>query len=147
MGENLQLSTEGDIGDHFQFSPRGTYLVNSGADGVYILVASTGRVMHVLQGHRGKSLRCTAFSPDETRLATSTINEVKIWDTESGQEILTLPMNDSPEIAEERAKKNVWITAMAWTSDGTRLRASLTNGSVLQWDGTPIAKPSVDGTR
>jgi hypothetical protein len=34
MGENLQLSTEGDIGDHFQFSPRGTYLVNNGADGV-----------------------------------------------------------------------------------------------------------------
>jgi WD40 repeat protein len=72
-----------------------------------------------------------AISPDGSRLATGGAREVKLWDVRSGQEILNLPL-PQPEAADRPPR----VGNLAWSADGQRLRAALTDGSVVEWDGS-----------
>jgi WD40 repeat protein len=98
---------------------------------------ATGKERSVLKGHSGQVAWVT-FSPDGGRIATATgftlgaaqtSNEVKVWDPDTGAELLTL--------------KAPFVTpsGMAFTSDGNRLLlaggANPLSQSVKIWDGTP----------
>ena len=51
---------------------------------------ASGQALRTLKGHT-TPVRSVAFSPDGTRLATSSAdNEVKVWHAASGQELRTL---------------------------------------------------------
>jgi WD40 repeat protein len=54
---------------------------------------------------------------------------VKIWDTASGQEILTLRGNSGP------------IDAVAFSPDGQHLAAANYDKTVKIWDATPLKGP------
>jgi serine/threonine protein kinase/WD40 repeat protein len=105
------------------WSPDGTRLAQRGPGAeVYLLDAATGKVVRTLHAsNRGGTLDPAAgiaFSPDGRRLAcevgmlfgTSVVN---VLDTESGKELLSLPV--------PKAVGNLVGTALAFTPDGHRL--------------------------
>ncbi|MBI3861063.1 MAG: hypothetical protein HY290_04125, partial [Planctomycetia bacterium] len=113
-----------------QFSPRGDLLVTSGFNSIYLCEYSTGRPVATIQGHRSDHVSAAAISPDQSRIATAAVAEVKLWDVKSGLEILTLPLTDIP------SEDKPLVRALSWTKDGQQLRAALSTGVVLTWNGS-----------
>ncbi|MGB6165847.1 MAG: hypothetical protein WCF33_24560 [Pseudonocardiaceae bacterium] len=86
------------------------------------LVASQLRV--VLRGHDDGVLRVT-WSPDGQRLATgSTDRTVRIWDAESGTEIIVIGVH---------AKA---VDSVSWSPDGRRIASASQDGTARVWDAT-----------
>jgi WD40 repeat protein len=89
-------------------------------------------VWEVQTGHQrlalvSQTVRSLAFSPDGSRLATGdTDNAVKIWDTATGHEILTLRGHFD------------WVRDLAFTPDGHRLVSAGDDNKVLVWDARPL---------
>jgi WD40 repeat protein len=126
--EILQSATS----DLLLFNPTGDRLLTSGFNTLQVCDVATGRALTKIQGHRAFFLaNGAAISPDQTRLATAWIDEVKLWDLATGQEILTLPLSDIVSAEKPR------VAALQWTADGQQLRAVSPDGAVLTWDGSP----------
>jgi WD40 repeat protein len=73
------------------------------------------------------------YSPDGKRLVTgaggqgpSSLGEVKVWDAETGQELLTLDGRSGPS------------SDVAFSPDGHRLVGIGRDGSLRIWDATPL---------
>ncbi|MDE0736688.1 MAG: protein kinase, partial [Pirellulaceae bacterium] len=77
------------------YSPDGQLITYPGQDGnIKVCQATTGKMVSSLQGHQ-KSAERPSFSPDGTRIVASSYHSaddqnVKVWDWERGQEVLTL---------------------------------------------------------
>jgi tetratricopeptide (TPR) repeat protein len=69
-----------------------------------------------------------AFSPDEKRLAGVNRDDVKLWDVDSGQEVLTL------RGAPPRHRDNGFNPQVAWSPDGSRLAARNWDATISVWD-------------
>ncbi|MCI0380025.1 MAG: hypothetical protein L0215_20780 [Gemmataceae bacterium] len=89
--------------------------------------AATGRALHVrpLQGPYFQ----LAFSPDGARLAAIDREEVKLWDVESGKELLLL------RGAPQRSADNGFNPRLVWSADGRRLASSNWDASISVWNG------------
>src|SRR6202011_4455117 len=90
------------------WSPDGKRLLTAGGDrSLRIWDAESGRELFCLRGHSGR-VSSAAFSPDGRRIVSSAsygywsgvfrmaAREMKLWDAETGREILTLPWGDKP---------------------------------------------------
>ncbi len=121
------------------FSPDGKRLA-SGSEGyaqgerlgeVKIWDAQTGQQLLSLKGLSGY-VRRVCFSPDGQRLATAVDfydkqklrehGEVKVWDAQSGKELLTLKGHTG------------FVYSVCFSPDGRRLASSLTDGTVKVWE-------------
>ena len=117
--------------DFLVFNESGSLLATAGSQTIQLWDVASRRSLAFFQGHAFVQLTGVAISPDSSRLATCGAGEVKLWDIHSGQEILNLPL-PQPEAKEQLPR----VGSLAWTSDGQRLRAALTNGAVIEWDGS-----------
>jgi WD40 repeat protein len=78
-----------------------------------------------LKAHSG--VRIVAFSPDGKRLASaSEYSDVKLWDTATGQETLTL------------YGLTTSVRSVAFSPDGQYLVFEDLNGTVRVWDARPL---------
>ena len=79
----------------------------------------TGEALLTLKGHTGPVLS-VAYSPDGKRLAATSFDGMKVWDAQTGQEILTIPVQGNTG--------SVWC--VAYSPDGKRLATASTDGTV-----------------
>jgi WD40 repeat protein len=85
--------------------------------------------MITLAGHTA-AVTSVAFSPDGTRVLTgSRDNSAKLWDAETGKEILSLPGHTQE------------VTSVAFSPDGLSVLTSSRDGTAIIW----LAKDWRDG--
>jgi WD40 repeat protein len=69
------------------------------------------------------SVCCAAFSPDETRIVSGSLDEtVRVWDADSGTVLQTLKGHTSP------------VLSVAFSPDGTRIVSGSNDQTVRVWD-------------
>ncbi|MGH3721840.1 MAG: pentapeptide repeat-containing protein, partial [Pseudonocardiaceae bacterium] len=84
----------------------------------------TSTHLHALTGHTG-GVWGVAFSPDGTRLATTSADQTaRLWDSTTGEPLLTLTGHTD----------GVW--GVAFSPDGTRLATTSFDGTARLWDST-----------
>jgi WD40 repeat protein len=134
----LHATPTGFSGHAVAFSPDGKRLASggrgrpgSGPGEVKVWDAQTGREIVILKGHTAM-VTTVAYSPDGKRLASGSGTwdvtkqayvglEVKVWDAQTGQELLTLKGHTGE------------VNGVAFSPDGRRL-ASASGGELKVWD-------------
>ena len=143
------------------FSPDGAKLVSVGADGISIFGVDFGhpysnwRTDHLIRltdvgtGQElaslqyGKGTEALTFSPDGGIVAFGGLGEIRLWNMETGDE-QSIPLADR-----ETSMRNMpRISALGFSSDGTRIFSGTQQGKIRMWDVatgkalTTFAKPT-----
>ena len=94
---------------------------------VHIWDAASRVETRVIPQTAGESVTTLSFSPDGRRLASAGFDaKIKIWDTESGLELLTLNGHTS------------WIWKTHFSPDGRRVLSCGRDKTLRLWDATPL---------
>lgn len=108
--------------------------VSFNSDGTRLAAASTGAYIRIwdvtkIDGNEilriEESVSLVAFSPDGTRISAASGSNVKIWDSSTGQELLTLRGHTG------------WVTDVVFSPDGKQLATTSFDGTAKVWSITP----------
>ena len=113
-------------------SPDGRWIAatpsgDGGGKAIHIWDVSSGAQAQVIPQTVGEDVTTLSFSPDGRRLASAGFDaKVKIWDNETGLELLTLSGHKS------------WIWKMHFSPDGNRILSCGKDRTLRIWDGRPL---------
>ncbi len=118
------------------FSPDGSRVASAGLNGRVIHIwdttgwnSSSSTSRQPLRSIAAPSLLCDlAFSPDGQRLAGASRDLIRMWDAETGVEVLTL------RGAPQRYRDPPFNARVVFHPDGTRLAGTNWNESISVWD-------------
>ncbi|KPK11168.1 MAG: hypothetical protein AMJ56_06610 [Anaerolineae bacterium SG8_19] len=78
------------------WSADGTRLAAYSSDGnIYIWDTATGELLQSMSGHAGFAYRLSWFPSGDRLLSADINNDIKVWDVESGSEVLSITIPDS----------------------------------------------------
>ena len=139
----VQAAGHRDMFPTLAFSPDGTKLVSVGAEGTTVFGAgiSTWRQDHLIRLTNVKTGRELAtlqyarevneltFSPDGETVAFSGLGEIRLWNTETGDE-------QAIPLADQRAgiHNMPTVLALAFSPDGRWLVSGTRDGEIQMWD-------------
>ncbi|RKU19172.1 hypothetical protein C6503_08110 [Candidatus Poribacteria bacterium] len=129
------------------FSPDGTKLVSVGAEGSMIFGAwfSTWRTDHLIRLTDVKTGRELAtlqypmgadeltFSPDGKTVAFTGLGEIRLWNTETGDE-QTIPLADLTNLGPGVPHNIPIVSALVFSPDGRWLVSGTEGGKIQMWD-------------
>ncbi|MEO8270809.1 MAG: WD40 repeat domain-containing protein, partial [Aureliella sp.] len=105
------------------FSPDGKFLASGNESGlVRVWETESRKLIATLAGQAGE-IRAVEFFPDNRRLAVGGTGDVRIWDFQSGQELLGLPIDGG------------LVQSLAVNEAGDTLVAVMPQGGVRAWLG------------
>lgn len=116
-----------DLDRAVAFSPGGEYVASSGDNNVQVWHVKTGQLYRTFVGHTGTILAVKFSQNGEQVISCSGDKSVKVWDLETGHEVLTLP----------RAER---ISTVTLSSDG-KLLALGRKHEIRLWDLTTSSEP------
>jgi len=106
------------------FSPDGTRIAMTTASGPEVWDARTGHTLAAMIGH-WQAVFTETFSPDGRRLLTAAAdNTARLWDVETGRELLSLKGTVRPEGG------TYWMMSAGFSPDGRRIVDTNTDGFV-----------------
>jgi WD40 repeat protein len=122
---------EGMMINYVEWSPDGMKIATAGDDSTArIWDAGTGEQLLVLAHEQPSYVWAVAWSPDGTRLLSTSGNEdfgakdttIRIWDAESGAELLVIRGHTRQ------------VTTASWSPDGKRIVSASSDGTTRIWD-------------
>ena len=101
--------------------------------------AASGQLLHAPEEQQDPQI--AAFSPDGSRLATTTRDEgeVALWDTATGQEVFTFKCPS--------CFANSTVMALAWSADGSTLAIADEFGDLQFWNAAPRSEQVQEARR
>ncbi len=106
---------------NFYWSPDGERLALAGWDGhVRVLSAPDGTVIQTLAGH-SEQVQSVAWSPDGSRIASSSMQSVKVWRVSDGTLLTNLFVPPG------------WVDNLLYSPDGKLLAGLDANGTIQVW--------------
>ncbi|KAJ7435852.1 WD40-repeat-containing domain protein, partial [Mycena latifolia] len=111
------------------FSSNGAHIAAGCSDqAVWICeIGSHRSAPRVLKAHAGR-VTSVSFSPDDRNIASGSMDHtVRIWDSASGTNLLTLE------------KHSAWVQSVAFSPDGTRVISASEGKTIRMWDVTRSA--------
>jgi WD40 repeat protein len=122
----LLLKVRGGDTSALTWSPDGRQLASGyGPAGIAIWATEPRRGALQLAGPDRNTRPAVAWAPDGRQLASAGGTTVRLWDTDTGRGLRTL---SAPAAVQGDP------CSLAWSNDGTRLAAALTDGTVQVWD-------------
>jgi WD40 repeat protein len=116
--------------DRVAVTPEGTRRATADTDGKVRILVSGWKEPLVVQADRVRT-HALAFSPSGERLLTGgTDQDVKVWDTATGAEILRLRGHTGT------------VTSLVLSPDGQRLVSAGQDRTIRVWEATPVEEPS-----
>jgi WD40 repeat protein len=130
-GQKLhELNSEPGFVGEARFSPDGRRIATTGVTDLNVTIwdADTGnKIDPPLKSGHTRALTRFAFSPDGKRLATASDDrDIKIWDVDSRQELLTLRGQKEKPMGVEFSSDGQWLASVGW------------DGSICLWEAMPL---------
>ncbi len=122
----------GVLGESFDYATMAFHsgeprLARSVGAEIFVLDVMTGGELLRLRGHT-EAITSMAYSPDGRRLASVAHDgTVKLWDSATGREILTL-LHGRSEL----------MTGVSFSPDGRQIVTTSESGTIKVWDATPL---------
>ena len=106
--------------------------VQSGTERLTFTGHAEGPSRAVVGGDTHDAVRILAFSPDGKTLVSGTVDFLKLWSADSGEEIQTL----TPPKEQLTGTEPPWLTGAIFSPDGRTLASASWNGRLILWDPT-----------
>jgi WD40 repeat protein len=122
------------------FTPSGERIVSGAYDGtIKVWDSGTGDELMALFGHKESHIESLAISPDGNRIVSGSFSSVRLWDTKTGAELMTISAGHS-------------VHALAFSPDGETIAAGTSDErkntyDIVLWQSGPRPDVVSSGAR